>query len=51
MPQPVSGGRCALTIHECPLCKVRMDLEYYYEFRYFWCDDCKERVRRYWRPR
>lgn len=40
-------------MHLCPLCRieVKIDFEYEYPFRYFWCDNCRKRVRQYWKPR
>ncbi len=39
-------------IHQCPLCKIKMDcfdsdcIELFFEF----CDDCRCRIVRYWKP-
>jgi len=42
-----------MTNVECPLCRIKMDIEfdYDYELGFFWCDDCRERVQQYWKPK
>lgn len=40
-----------MTVYECPLCRIKMDLDYEYEHRFFWCDDCRNRIRQYWKPK
>jgi len=39
-----------LTTYECPLCRIKIDLEFDYGLRYFWCGDCRNKVIQYWKP-